>query len=138
MHQISKLTGERSESRIQRLRAFLSDLRSAQLRVLVDRLRDGIVEAAIEGWKFIDLDRRAEFVSQIRDRLTKITVVPNDLLEGVAAFLQLASVQRGACLNLGTAAAARKPRDGAALHRFGGLFYAERLDELVEKGGYTV
>jgi hypothetical protein len=61
--------------------------------VLGDRARDGVVQVAIEQPKVLRADGRARFDGQLRDGLTDVAIVVDDLRHGEPLTQQVVPVQ---------------------------------------------
>jgi hypothetical protein len=86
------------------------------------RLRDGIVDASIQGVKFIDRDRHVQLERQLRHRLTDVPVVVDDLRYRESLAQHFVAVLRGADVH-------------RVARKLGGL---QGLDELLDEERYAV
>ena len=86
-------------------------------RELGDSIRDGVVQAPIQGSEFIDGERHIPFERQVGDGLAEITVVVDDLIHGVPHLEEFLPVGSGRHPHFGQGqhVAARRPRDTKAL-----------------------
>ncbi len=134
MDEIPQLVRQRSQSFTQRLNAIVRHDRRALVGVFRHSIGDAVVEAAVERSKFVYFDPGVDFECQIRDGLTQIAIVVNDLIHRKAQPHQLAPVQRrsGAHLRRYRAAPGRTG-NLAAEHGVGGLLDLQRLDQLIKK-----
>ena len=136
---VSQLVREKSKPFVQSLYAKVLDQRVALKRIFGHRIRDTIVETAVESSKLVYLDRSAAFECEIGYGLTEITVVVNDLINRKPLQRQLSPVQCRSRTYLGHGRpASRRPRDLAAAQRLGGLLDQERLDQLIQESRYSV
>jgi hypothetical protein len=62
---------------------------------LGDSVRDGVVQAPIQGSEFIDGERRISLERQVGDGLAEVTVVVDDLVHGVPHLQELLPVGGG-------------------------------------------
>lgn len=92
MNEVPQLMREKSQPFVQRLNVIVRPDRIALVGIFRDSLGDAVVETAVERSKFVYFDRRLAFKCQIRDGLTQIAVVVNDLLHRKSLLQQLASV----------------------------------------------
>ena len=65
------------------------------------RVGDRVVQAAVEGAEFVHPDRRLPLEGEIGDRLAKVAVVVDHLVDGEAVLQQLAPVLRRGGAHLG-------------------------------------
>jgi len=118
VQQVPQLVCEKSQAFIQRLDAVVRQDRIALVGVLGDSVGDAIVKAAVECPEFIRFYRRVEFERQIRDGLTQIAVVVNDLIDGESLLQELTPMERrsGAHLRPHGTVATGRTGDHAAQH----------------------
>ena len=59
-------------------------------------IRNGVVKASVQGTKLVDAERRIALHRQVGNRLAKVPVVVNDLVDRKAQLQELLAVRRGA------------------------------------------
>jgi hypothetical protein len=104
---------------------------------LGDSVRDGVVQAPIQGSEFIDGERHIPFERQVGDGLAEIPVVVDDLIHGVPHLEEFLPVGCGCHPHLGQGerVAARRPRDPKALGIVIGFLRPQRSRELLQEEG---
>ena len=104
---------------------------------LGDSVRDGVVQAPIQGSEFIDGERHIPFERQVGDGLAEIPVVVDDLIHGVPHLEEFLPVGGGCHPHLGQGerVAARRPRDPKALGIVIGFLRPQRSRELLQEQG---
>ena len=141
VEQIAQLVRESTEALAHGLSAFGRDQVIALTAELGDRVRNGVVEAAVERVKLVCRHRRVVFGRKLGDRLTEIAVIVNDLVYGKSLPQQFAAVRRGGHADLGVNGSfcrLRRARNLSTLRRTVSLLELKRLDELIQKLGYSM
>ena len=132
--EVAQLVGEEAEPLAGGAVARLRDQLVAPQGELGDGVRDGVVEAAIEGLEFVRRHLHPVLDRQVGDGLAEIPVVMNHLVDRVALPEQLVPVFRGAGGELtgrDPPGGRRGTRDLADLAR--GVLHAKGLDQLLEE-----
>src|SRR6185437_13381402 len=94
MNEVPQLVRKKSQPFIQRLNAIVGHDRIALVGIFCNGFGDAVIEAAIECSKLVYFNRRLAFERQIRNGLTQIAVIVNDLIYRKALLQQLAPMQR--------------------------------------------
>lgn len=138
--QVAQFMREESQPHVQCVGLLLGDDEIVLVAEFGDGGGDGIVQAAVEGPEFIDVDQRVAFECQIGDGLAKVAVVVDDFLDRKTMLQQFFAVEccRFADLRQRRLAAARGSRNLAAVRPFRRLFHLQRLDQLIEKDRHPV
>ena len=121
--QVAELVGEEAQA----LGPAVAERHLAPAAVLGHGVRDGLVEATVQGAELVGRDRGLELQGQLRRRLADVSVVVHDLGDGEPGALQLAAVQRRAARDVLAARARRRA-----------LLAQERRDQLVQEEGNPV
>ena len=111
MNEVSQFVRQNPNLLIQCLHAAIRDQRIAVVGVFRDGISDSVVDAAVERSKLVRCNWRTGFERQVRNGLTVIAVVVNNLLNRKPIQEQLAAVQRCRCADLGQE---RSPAAGRA------------------------
>jgi hypothetical protein len=112
----------------------MSEAKVALISEFGDGIGDRVVQTPVERSKLVDRNRHLVLERKLGDRLAKITVVVDDLVDRVPLPQQLGPVQGGTCADFGERG---RPvglsRDCSALERVGGLLDLQRPDELIQE-----
>src|SRR5581483_1603039 len=135
MNEVPELVRKKSQPFIQRLNAIVGRDGIALVGIFCNGFRDAVIEAAVECSKLVYFNVCLALERQIRNGLTQIAIVVNDLIYRKTLLQQLAPVQRSSAAQLRLPRAAATGRTGnfTAAQGLGGLLNFEGLDQLIQK-----
>src|SRR5580658_7629200 len=89
---IAQLMRDETEPLVQCKHALFGDNEILRVGVSGDRIGDGIVEAAVQRTKLIDLNRFAELRRQFGDGLAQVAIVMHDLIDRESVLQQFTAM----------------------------------------------